>query len=131
MIDMNKIKERFPVLDELNGIHSFLNTEVFPDDGNELSARLTVIGAYEARLVMIAADARLLRDEATRRAFDLHHEMITGFRPHVATRYLSSLTPEENYLITIAEELLDVCKRQGDYLRTQISLIKSSMSIVC
>lgn len=130
MIDMNKIKERFPVIDELNGIHSFLNTEVFPDDGNELSARLTVIGAYEARLVMIAADARLLRDEATRRAFDLHHEMISDFRPHVATRYLSSLTPEENYLITIAEELLDVCKRQGDYLRTQISLIKTTMNFV-
>lgn len=125
-MDRSSIQETYPVLNELTDMHSTLTTPIDPNDGPMLSERLSIISVYMPRLAYIVTDAKYNQDCAIRKVFELHSEYIANLKSLIAKRFISSLTPAENYIVSIAEELLDVCKKQGDFIRTQISYIKST-----
>ena len=122
----SSIQETYPVLNELTDMHSTLTTPIDPDDGPMLSERLSIISVYMPRLAYIVTDARYDQDCEIRKVFELHSEYIANLKSLIAKRFISSRTPAENYIVSMAEELLDVCKKQGDFIRTQISYIKST-----
>ena len=122
----SSIQETYPVLNELTDMHSTLTTPIDPDDGPMLSERLSIISVYMPRLAYIVTDARYDQDCEIRKVFELHSEYIANQKSLIAKRFISSRTPAENYIVSMAEELLDVCKKQGDFIRTQISYIKST-----
>lgn len=125
-MDKSSIQEMYPVLNELTDMHSILTSPIDPDDGPMLSERLSIISVYMPRLAYIVTDAKYNQDCAIRKVFELHSEYIANLKSLIAKRFISSRTPAENYIVSMAEELLDVCKKQGDFIRTQISYIKST-----
>ena len=124
--------ERNNKLDELmclaQEIQDFLEFKV-SDEPNILVDRLSEINSYIATSGKLLADAKYLLDEKMEKAFIVYDDKISNMPPSVATKFISSLCKEENYLVNWSERLNRSLVHIGDNTRTQVSWAKEEMSL--
>lgn len=124
--------EKNKKLNELMGIaqeiQDFLEFKV-SDEPNILVDRLSEINSYIAISGKLLADAKYILDEKMEKAFVVYDEKITSMSPSVATKFITSLCKDENYLVNWSERLNRSLVHIGDNTRTQVSWAKEEMSL--
>lgn len=116
------------LIDEAQQIQGFLEISA-SDDPNELSFRLSEINVYMARSGNMLAEAKLLQDKAINAAYTEHSKSILKMPATIATKFINSVSVNENHLVTWIERINRTCVHQGDNIRTQISLAKEQLRL--
>lgn len=113
---------------EAERIQQFLETPVY-EDINSLLGRLSEINVCLARTGKMLADARLILDRSISASYAEHTKLILKMPATVASKFISSQCPDQNYLVNWLERLNKSCVHQGDNLRTQVSYVKEELRL--
>lgn len=119
-------------LNELMGlaqeIQDFLEFKV-SEQPDILVDRLSEINSYIATSGKLLADAKYLLDDVMEKSFVVYGDKIQNMPPSIASKFLSSICKDENYLVNWSERLNRSLVHIGDNIRTQVSWAKEEMSL--
>ena len=113
---------------EASVIQEFLETP-YTEDPNVMSARLTEINIYMARLGAMLAEAIKIQDEAIGMVYAEYGKQIGKMPATIAARFIQSYCSRENKLVKWLERMNTSCTYQSNSLRTQISFAKDQMNL--
>ncbi|MDM1396089.1 hypothetical protein [Myroides odoratimimus] len=111
---------------ELQEIQDFCDITM-SEDAQEAHERGNVLSAYISRTAKLLADAKYHKDEILKSEMISEITRIISLSPSVATKFIETLTKEENYLFLWAERIHRTCVHQLEWCRTVISKAKAEM----
>lgn len=124
-MDLNLITKQ-QIKEELTEIQAYCEVTM-SEDAQEAQERGNVLVAYMSRTAKLLADSKYHRDEVMKSEMIREINRIIAFSPSVATKFIDTLTKEENYLYLWAERVHRTCVHQLDWCRTVISKAKVEM----